>query len=64
MRQNECDGPVVVNSIATKCVCEPVARHPVYEAPALYTIGGSRELLRGSGRHKNDDTGGRGFVVG
>jgi hypothetical protein len=64
MRQNGCDGFIDENCIATKCVYEPSARHPVYEAPVLYTIGGSRELLRGSGRHKNDDTGGRGFVVG
>ena len=35
-----------------------------YTAPTLFVIGESRELLRGSGRHKNDDTGSRGFEVG
>lgn len=35
-----------------------------YDAPQLFAIGTAAELLRGSGRHKNDDTGSRGFVVG
>jgi hypothetical protein len=34
-----------------------------YAAPALYVIGRSRDLLQGSGRHKNDDTGSPGFTV-
>lgn len=37
---------------------------PGYRKPGRMLIGDSRELLRGSGRHKNDDTGSRGFVVG
>ena len=35
-----------------------------YDAPRVFPIGDARELLRGSGRHKNDDTGSRGFTVG
>jgi hypothetical protein len=34
-----------------------------YASPALYVIGRSNDLLQGSGRHKNDDTGSRGFTV-
>jgi hypothetical protein len=34
-----------------------------YAAPIMYVIGRSSQLLQGSGRHKNDDTGSRGFVV-
>jgi hypothetical protein len=41
----------------------PVER-PAYDTPTVFVIGESRDLLRGSGRHKNDDTGSRGFVVG
>lgn len=36
---------------------------PSYAPPALYVIGRSHDLLQGSGRHKNDDTGSRGFEV-
>ena len=36
---------------------------PGYAPPALYVIGRSSDLLQGSGRHKNDDTGSRGFEV-
>jgi len=35
-----------------------------YAAPMIFPIGTSGELLQGSGRHKNDDTGRRGFEVG
>jgi hypothetical protein len=35
-----------------------------YGAPCLFVIGHSNDLLRGSGRHKYDDTGSRGFEVG
>jgi hypothetical protein len=34
-----------------------------YTAPALYVMGRSRDLLQGSGRHKNDDTHRPGFEV-
>jgi len=34
-----------------------------YATPTIYLIGQSNELLKGSGRHKNDDTGSRGFIV-
>lgn len=34
-----------------------------YIPPAIYPIGQSGNLLQGSGRHKNDDTGSRGFTV-
>ena len=34
-----------------------------YSPPLMYVIGRSRDLLQGSGRHKNDDTGSRGFTV-
>jgi hypothetical protein len=34
-----------------------------YTPPVMYVIGRSSELLQGSGRHKNDDTGRPGFVV-
>lgn len=34
-----------------------------YEEPTVLLIGRSERLLQGSGRHKNDDTGSRGFVV-
>jgi hypothetical protein len=30
----------------------------------MFVIGDSRDLLRGSGRHKFDDTGSPGFEVG
>jgi hypothetical protein len=36
---------------------------PSYSAPTMYLIGRSNELLQGSGRHKNDDTGRPGFIV-
>jgi hypothetical protein len=43
----------------------PAGKQPeAYEAPALFPIGPAGELLQGSGRHKYDDTGRRGFVVG
>ena len=35
-----------------------------YSAPEVLQIGRANEMLQGSGRHKNDDTGSRGFVVG
>jgi hypothetical protein len=34
-----------------------------YSPPVMYAIGRSSDLLQGSGRHKNDDTGSRGFIV-
>jgi hypothetical protein len=34
-----------------------------YDTPQVYVIGRSKDLLQGSGRHKNDDTGSRGFSV-
>jgi len=37
---------------------------PSYGVPSVFVIGESRDLLRGSGRHKYDDTGSRGFEVG
>jgi hypothetical protein len=39
------------------------AEKPQYETPVMYVIGQSAALLQGSGRHKNDDTGSRGFTV-
>jgi hypothetical protein len=36
---------------------------PRYTPPVMYVIGRSSTLLQGSGRHKNDDTGSRGFSV-
>lgn len=38
-------------------------RYHEYEAPEMFIIGQSASLLQGSGRHKNDDTGSRGFSV-
>jgi hypothetical protein len=35
-----------------------------YVAPTLFAVGNAEQLLQGSGRHKNDDTGSRGFEVG
>jgi hypothetical protein len=40
-----------------------LARSQQYTSPQLYVIGRSHGLLQGSGRHKNDDTGSRGFIV-
>ena len=39
------------------------AQSPQYATPVIYVIGRSHDLLQGSGRHKNDDTGSRGFEV-
>lgn len=39
------------------------AQIPQYVAPTMYVIGRSHDLLQGSGRHKFDDTGSRGFQV-
>ena len=38
--------------------------HRAYDAPQMFPIGDASKLLRGSGRHKTDDTGSRGFEVG
>jgi hypothetical protein len=43
---------------------EAVPPRLAYGTPTVYVIGASCDLLRGSGRHKYDDTGSRGFVVG
>ena len=51
------------NDTAKSTAPETEAPAAAYTAPAIYAIGRSNELLKGSGRHKNDDTGSRGFTV-
>lgn len=41
----------------------PQSEPASYTPPTMYVIGRADQLLQGSGRHKNDDTGYRGFAV-
>ncbi len=64
MRDKNQNSNVTRKLIAVSEQSKTVAQGPVYDAPVMFVIGESRDLLRGSGRHKYDDTGSRGFVVG
>jgi hypothetical protein len=55
--------PVSTDSADRFQVIEDKSQACDYVAPAIYVIGRSHDLLQGSGRHKNDDTGSRGFEV-
>jgi hypothetical protein len=50
-------------TIAASKPSDRIPEAQAYAAPTIYTIGRSSDLLQGSGRHKNDDTGSRGFTV-
>ena len=59
--QHDSNNPVPsVNAEEKSCARSD---NPTYAAPIMYVIGHSNRLMQGSGRHKNDDTGSRGFVV-
>ncbi len=55
---------VTSNGEITPAQTPAPANQGAYVAPVIFPIGASGELLQGSGRHKNDDTGRRGFEVG
>jgi hypothetical protein len=55
--------PATVTPSKPESESAPKAQNPQYVAPTMYVIGRSHELLQGSGRHKWDDTGSRGFTV-
>ena len=60
----ECDSTkTLASSTEAKADTVDKLERPQYVVPAMYVIGRSQDLMQGSGRHKNDDTGSRGFTV-
>jgi hypothetical protein len=64
MRQQQHDSSATIPSRPSNTGRDSRAERPSYGTPSVFVIGDSRDLLRGSGRHKYDDTGSPGFVVG